>query len=50
MAPPFGRRRLDTRVSKGTAPRGLEVQGGFSSSEGVERVGGVADSGGAGAA
>ena len=50
MAPPLGRHRLDARVLRGAAPRGLEVQRGFSSDKGVERVGGGEGSGGVGVA
>ena len=50
MAPPLSKRLLDAGVSRGAAPRGSEVQGGLSSSDGVERVGGILGSGWAGAA
>jgi len=56
MAPPLRKHLLNTGVSRGPAPRGLEVQGGFSLSEEVEEVrdgegegeGGVTSMGGVG--
>jgi hypothetical protein len=50
MAPPLRRRRLDAGVLREAALRGLGVQQGSPSSEEVERVRGVADSGRAGVA
>ena len=56
MAPPLSKRLLDAGVLGGAAPRGSEVQGGFSLSEEVEEVrdgegegeGGVTSMGGVG--
>jgi len=50
MAPPLGRCRLDTRVSRGAALRGLGVQRGSPSDKEAEEIGDGLDSGGVGVA